>query len=360
MPVKNLFQKPFDEGTNTKLDIVRQYFEEWLPVFVAKKQPIWRTIQIFDFFAGQGKDKEGKDGSPLIFIQVIKSLKELILKNKLKIILHLNELNIDNFNILVENTSQQDDLFEIKTYNSDFKSTFDKLYLSMKGSANFLFFDQNGIKEITEPLFRQIVTLKQTDFLLFISSSYFKRFSNTDEFKKYFNFDRSFLENSHYYHIHRKVLEHYKLFIPSEKQYYLAPFSIKKERNIYGLIFGTHHTLGIEKFLNVCWKKDKLRGEANYDIDNEKINTTTPFLFDDLNIPQKIDIFEKGLHKQIFENNMKGIKEIYLYTLSEGFLYKDANKILIELKNKRKITFNDILITKNLHKLKKNEFIEIF
>ncbi|WP_118196903.1 three-Cys-motif partner protein TcmP [Albibacterium indicum] len=359
MPVKDLFKKPFDPGTATKLDILRQYFEEWLPVFVIRKKVIWRTIQVFDFFAGQGKDKEGNDGSPLIFIRTIQSLKHLIEKSEVQIILHLNELNLQNYEILLRNIAIEDKCIEIRTYNRDFKSIFEELHPTMKNTANFLFFDQNGIKEITEHLFKKIIELRQTDFLLFISSSYFRRFASTSEFRKYFNIEKDFIEKSHYFHVHRRVVEHYKSFIPQGKKYYLAPFSIKKAKNIYGLIFGTNHTLGIEKFLNVCWKKDELRGEANYDIDNEKINSSTPFLFDEFNRPQKVDIFERGLTKQILEKKVVSIKELYLYTLNEGFLYKDTNRVLIQLQKKRKIKFGGRLITKNLHKMDIDEHIEI-
>jgi len=34
MPVKDIFDKPFDEGTIIKLKIFQKYFEEWLPPFV--------------------------------------------------------------------------------------------------------------------------------------------------------------------------------------------------------------------------------------------------------------------------------------------------------------------------------------
>ena len=350
MPIKDLFEKAFDEGTNTKLEIVKKYFEEWLPVFVAREKPIWNTIQIFDFFAGRGTDKHGIDGSPLVFIKIIESLRDLIVRKELKVILHLNELNTNNYEALLKSIYNSG-FFEIRTYNQSFNLNFQDLYPSMKHSANFLFFDQNGIKEITKEIFEKIIELKKTYFILFISSSYFQRFSNTPEFKKYFNFDKLFMQNTHYYHIHRKVLQHYKSFIPANKKYFLAPFSIKKDRNIYGLIFGTNHTLGIEKFLKVCWRKDGLRGEANYDIDNEKISKGAPFLFDEMNKPLKIDVFEKGLINQIFDNNILSLKELYLYTLNEGFQYKDTNKVLFELKKSGKIYFNKGLITNNLHKV---------
>ena len=48
---KDLHNIPFDEGTKVKLSILREYIKEWLPVFLSKEEPIWKEINIFDFFA---------------------------------------------------------------------------------------------------------------------------------------------------------------------------------------------------------------------------------------------------------------------------------------------------------------------
>ena len=64
MPIRNLHEKPYDEGTQDKLDLYREYLREWLPVFM--NAAFVDTVQIFDFFAGPGNDKAGNPGSPLI------------------------------------------------------------------------------------------------------------------------------------------------------------------------------------------------------------------------------------------------------------------------------------------------------
>ncbi|TDQ08867.1 three-Cys-motif partner protein TcmP [Pedobacter metabolipauper] len=354
MAGKNLFRKPFDEGTIVKLKLYTDYLNEWAPVFLSKKVPIWKTIQIFDFFAGQGKDSLDNPGSPLIALEVIRSFEKLIIERELTVILHFNELEEEKYNALVECLEGCEGNFKIRTYKQDFQSLFNECYESMKESANFLFLDQNGIKEITSELFARIIVLKQTDFLFFISSSYFRRFANTPEFQKHFPFDPIEMQNIEYYHIHRKVLAHYKSLIPVGKTYYLAPFSIRKERNIYGLIFGTNHTLGIEKFLNVAWKNDKLRGEANYDIDSEKIDIRSPSLFPQFNIPSKRDVFEKNLTAKILSGEICKRNDAYLFTLNEGFLLKDANTVLKKLWNDKKIKSVIEYISTDLHKHKQD------
>ncbi|GGG99184.1 three-Cys-motif partner protein TcmP [Pedobacter zeae] len=354
MAGRNLFRKPFDEGTVVKLKIYTDYLKEWAPVFFSKKEPIWKTVQIFDFFAGQGKDSLNKPGSPLIALNVVRSFEKVILSRGLTVILHFNELEEDNYLSLRDCLAGIEGNFIIKTYNRDFKSLFNEYYESMKHSANFLFLDQNGIKEITSELFVKIIALKQTDFLFFISSSYFRRFANTPEFQKHFPFDPVEMQTIDYYHIHRKVLAHYKSLIPRNKVYYLAPFSIKKERNIYGLIFGTRHTLGIEKFLSVAWKNDRLRGEANYDIDSERINEQTPSLFPEFDIPSKREFFEKKLRQRILEGEIKMRNQAYLFTLNEGFLLKDANTVLRKMVAEKKIKSVIDYISTDLHKNRKD------
>jgi three-Cys-motif partner protein len=359
MPRKNIFEEPFDEGTLDKLSIYKEYLKEWLPVFVAKPKPIWKTVQIFDLFAGEGQDKDGASGSPLIAIEVINQYKELAIANGVKIILHLNELKKTAFQILKKNVLGLDVGFDIRVYNEKFETLFESLCLSMKDSANFLFLDQNGIKEITPALFTRITTLNQTDLLFFISSSYFKRFSVTPEFRKYFPFDKEEIKEIDHYHIHRLVLEHYKSIVNKATPYFLAPFSIKKNANIYGLIFGTNHSLGIEKFLKVSWKKDVLTGEANFNIDSENIDPRKPSLFPDFDKPDKRQLFEKNLTNLILNKNLVRRYDIYLYGLTEGFQMKDVNVVLRNLRSEDKIYFSFDLISSNLHKHKDQESLKV-
>jgi three-Cys-motif partner protein len=361
MAVKSIFDKPFDDGTKVKLSVFESYLEKWLPVFVSRQEIIWQNIQIFDFFSGMGKDENGELGSPLRTIKIVNSYCSYIKSKNLKIRLVFNELDPDYFQALQAHLSEikKACYYEIVLANKPFNVLFDEEYPQMTNSANFIFLDQNGIKEITHSVFKKIIALKQTDFLFFISSSFFKRFANTPEFKSYFPFDPTDIANTDYYHIHRKVLLHYKSIIPRTTRYFLAPFSIKKNSNIYGLVFGTPHTLGIEKFLSVAWKIDPITGEANYDIDNENISISKPFLFEEMNKPTKRQVFEVELEKNILNKTYKNNWDVYFSTLEEGFLLKDANTVLIKMKTAKKIDFDFKLISENLHKCSSPEPIKI-
>jgi hypothetical protein len=134
-------------------------------------------------------------------------------------------------------------------------------------------------------------------------------------------------------------------------------FKDEKESEI--LIFGTNHIYGLEKFLNVCWKHDKLTGEANFDIDNEKINLLSPSLFEQFNVPKKIQLFEESLKGKILSGKLKNDLEIYTYSLEEGFLPRHVNKVLDELKESKTIEFKFKLITNKVHKIKNSSSIII-
>jgi len=355
MSGKNLFRKPFDEGTIDKLEIFEDYFKSWLPVFVLQSTKY--EIQIFDLFGGEGKDVKGIYGSPMRILSILNDNKAQIKLNNAKIKVVINELEKEKYDILISNIESIADrsLYQLELYNDDFSKIFYEHYTSMKKSANFLFLDQNGIKQITETVFTDLIKLRQTDFIFFISSSYIKRFAEVEEFRKYLSFTKEHFEGKSYYHIHRIILNYYRSLIPSSMEYFLAPFSIKKPTGIYGLIFGSNHTYGIEKFLSVCWKHDKLTGEANFDIDNDKIDMQSPRLFPEMNVPSKRQVFERSLEKGILKGKLGTNIDVYTFTLNEGFLLKDANTVLKKLKESRKIDFSFKLISSKLHNESKSK-----
>jgi hypothetical protein len=71
MPIRNLHQKPFDEGTRDKLELYLENLCEWLPVFINGLSV--DILQIFDFFSGPGFDVGGNPGSPAITCDEIRN-----------------------------------------------------------------------------------------------------------------------------------------------------------------------------------------------------------------------------------------------------------------------------------------------
>lgn len=345
---RDIHKIPFDDGTKVKLAIFEDYLKEWLPVFLAKKEPIWKTINIFDFFAGPGSDINNYAGTPLIIKNELQFYFNNIVEKKLNVTLYLNEYDSEKYSQLLENVLPNDeDLrpYKIESESLDFKEAFENQFTKMGNAVNLLFLDQNGIKQISEEIFTKIVNLKQTDFLFFISSSTIKRFSEHPSIKQHINLDKDEIERTPYHKIHRLILEYYKSLIPTGKEYYLGSFTLKKNAGIYGLIFGSGHVLGIEKFINTCWKIDPERGEANFDIDDDKIIKGQYDIFGKLPIPKKVDLFEQDLEEQILSKKITTDKELYLFTLRNGFKASHTRKVLSKLFNDKKMEKQKIEIS---------------
>lgn len=364
----DIFNKGFDEGTKIKLYILRKYLQEWLPVFLSKKDKFWKDIFLFDLFAGEGKDTEGTIGSPLIILEELLPYCKTVKDENLNLHILFNEFDNKRFELLKQNVKNKlvecknTDLCPDKTHcslnisleNQEFKNLFISTFSKIKKTdklPRFMFLDQFGIKQITQDIFKQLVSLKRTDFIFFISSSFASRFAEQPEFKAYLNLSRQSFDITKPHHCHRVVFNYYKQLIPKETEYYLAPFSIRKGSNIYGLIFGTNHPLGIEKFLNICWGINPNTGDANYDIDNENIKPNEPHLFPEHDIPNKLQVFKSELKESIARGDIKTNVEAYRFTFEMGCLPKHANEVFKELRVMKTISNEFRTCSSNVHNL---------
>ena len=340
MSNSDFFDLPFDEETLTKLNLYEEYLRKWIPVFLATDRPFVNTVNIFDFFSGVGKDINGVFGSPLIALSVLMEYKGYVKRKDITVNLYLNDYDADYYDRLVKNVEDFNyDKININVIinNLDFKVAYENLKKNFVKSANLIFLDQFGVKYVDRELFQELITFKTTDIIFFVSSSTFKRFSRDENINTIIGLTNDKVQNLKPSEIHRTIKNQYESFIPEGKQYWLAPFSIKKGTNIYGLIFGSGHPLGIEKFLEVCWNKDTLTGEANFDIEGSSIDPGAPSLFAHMNVPTKIQDFENELEKAIFARALKSDREIYSFMLRNGFLGLHVKPVIQKLKTKKMI-----------------------
>jgi three-Cys-motif partner protein len=68
---RGFHEKEFDHATLFKLRIFRQYAREWISVLLTRSSRQFSHLNIYDFFAGPGKDAAGNIGSPLIMLEEI-------------------------------------------------------------------------------------------------------------------------------------------------------------------------------------------------------------------------------------------------------------------------------------------------
>lgn len=330
----NLFREPFDEGTMRKLYLYRHYVEAWLPVFMHQSLD---RIQIFDFFAGQGNDSEGKPGSPLIALHQIRSAQDGYFKPTPPppIHLYLNEFKKCNFEHLCEVCSKCQDIGSTTIHysNKDFNVVFGEWLplMQSKNVANLVFLDQNGVKFITPEVFRAITSIQRTDFLFYISSSHINRFKDDPNIVGRTPVTAEDLAKMNGKNVHRIVRDAYRRLLPYPDAYYLAPFSIKKGGNTFGLIFGSGHPLGMEKFLALAWRVDPLTGEADFDIDEDHIVLGQPSLFPEFDKPTKKRKFHDSFRRGIQSGELKTTRDAYLYTLQEGFPAEEARIVVSQM-----------------------------
>lgn len=357
----NFFDEPFDDETLLKLEIYKDYLNEWLPVFLVPEKPQTRKVNIFDFFSGAGTDSLGRKGSPLIALEAISTERYLssIASKKLEVTFYFNDYDEGYISRLKESIAELNcnASLHIRISCLDFQDCYHSLRACMQDAANFVFLDQFGVECVTKEIFVELISSPMTDILFFISSSHFNRFYWHDTFKKVLDISKQELEENDFFHIHNLVVKKYRQFIPSNQQYFLAPFSIKKSSTINGLIFGSRHLLGIEKFLKVGWSKDKKRGEANFDIDKEKLEIGENSLFPEYFVPKKIELFEQNLKEFVLKNRNINEKDVFVFTLQNGCLGSHAKLPLEKLKKEGKITYDgQLALTYSTLKTRQNVF----
>lgn len=369
---KDINKKNFDDGTSLKLEIFRECFKEWLPVFI--HNPFAKKNFIYDFFAGSGKDFSGNYGSPLILFEEAKGENQMYCNNaephnvvfafnekvKLKNI-ELQE-NVNKFvRNCLNNCQRKECVYEYHFGNYDFKEAFNRHnvieILNNKSYGKFVLLDQYGFKEVDNDVFQTLISAPMTDFIFFISSSFIKRFKEHESVKKYIETEKIKFDEAEPKECHRIMANYFNSMIPKQKEYYLHHFTIKKGSNYYGLIFGTGHTFGMEKFLKVCWQKDKLAGEANFDLNNDFQIGTLFYTEDNTN---KIERYVDELTKKILAKEIKNNLEALKFTLKSGILPKSyidkIDKIIIS--NNIQIKGNYNKKASNIHKLSNKDIYE--
>jgi three-Cys-motif partner protein len=361
----DIHAEKFDDATQIKLKILKDYLKEWLPVFLRKREKYWTDITIYDFFAGEGYDSNGTPGSPIIILQELLEYQADIKDGKLNLKVILNDIDSEKIKKLNSIVNKDNYNFKIKILNQDFTVLFNELYPEMVKFQNarlprFMFIDQYGVKYVTKDIFEKLAELKRTDFLFFISSHFVKRFSELDEFKKYIKISKQDFDVTKPYQCHRVVFNYFKSMIPENKELYLAPFSLQKENNsnVYGLIFGSHNLLGIEKFLKLAWKLDGNAGEANFNIDEAIVEGQTFDLFNPDTRAKKLQYFDKELKELIKSNKISTLKEVYSFSFNYGCLPIHANEVLKGLRNSGSIKKDIKLVSSNIHKLEGNIYLK--
>lgn len=334
MPTEEIEDKPYSEGTLTKLAIFEMYARAWLPVFTSAPNPLWKKLHLFDFFAGRGRDCEGTAGSPVRLLKEVAERQSEIRGKAMQVTVTACDGDVEKVQSLREYVAAEKLVppgIQFDSQPGEFADTFAKYLpiLKDRDTACLVLLDQYGFKEIDPDVFKELTACPTTDILLFVSTHYLHRFAEHPIVRRYIQLERA----ADYYHAHRAVLEWYRSQVPPGIEYYLAPFSFRKGSNVYCVIFGSSHPRGMEQFLTVAWQKDKLNGEADYDLNREDFNDIAPFLpMDMFEKPKKKQVFEASLEQAIRARKLLTETDLYLFCLENGMLPSHASPVLAKLK----------------------------
>jgi three-Cys-motif partner protein len=347
MGSKNIHLEPFDRGTITKLEIFEDYAQAWIPTFVM--QPRFSEIHIFDFFSGPGYDSNNVAGSPIRILKKINEQLGNILLKKTKIILHFNEFEPtkkdqqkfemlqENCGAYIEKNSKFKYFLTVNYYNENAEQLFFKLLPIIDKFPSLVYLDQNGVKFISQEYVNELEKLNTTDFIYFVSSSFFKRYGKTDEFRKALEIDVKELETEEYRNMHRLIYNKIKSRLPNKTELKLFPFSIKKNANIYGIVFGAKNYAAVDKFLNIAWKRNSLNGEADFDIDEDTTKNQL-FLFDGKQMT-KIEKFQNDLEAELLLREYISNKAVLLYAYENGHIPQHAVEVVKRMKKEGKLNY---------------------
>ncbi len=336
---KHSFHKePYDAATLTKLAIFESYAEAWIPVFTSRPEPRFSEIHLFDFFSGPGNDSEGELGSPLRLLRQLKTYHvsgRLHGWSKVAIHVHFSDAHqgkCDELAALLSLPQWQIPGVSCSVKCLRFAEALALHHQRLRDAdlPKLLIIDPFGVNDVTDEVFARLVAFPRADFIFFLPSATLNRFRDHASIKV--KIERP--EDS--YDVHRAAFDHFRALAP--RDYFLGRFSIKKPRgNIYGLIFGSGHPRGIQKFLDVAWGNDTIRGEANFDIDREDVSADAPLLALPELRPRKIQGFEDDLEHALRAGLVRDESDLIRIAIEAGMALKHCAPVLKKLKDERVI-----------------------
>ena len=347
MAIIDHHSKPFDEGTLTKLELFEAYAQEWIPTFVMSKHS---NIWIFAFFARPGYDLNGVPGSPIRLLHQINNQIGNIFQKNIKINVCFNEYDKQKYTLLQNacdtyvkthkdlKRALENRLLRIELRNCDLANLFPKTIPIISKYPSLVYLDQNGIKFLADSYLLELEKSETTDFLYYVSSSYILRFGNTPEFQKILSIDIEKAKQFPYKYIHEELLKLLRTKLPVSTKLSLYPFTIKKKANVYGVIFGSSHPRGVEKFLRTAWEINNTNGSANFDIDND-VSKIQLDIFERKQL-NKVERFKHLLREEILNKHITNNKEAFDFTLQQGHITPHATDAVRALKREKLISYD--------------------
>lgn len=343
------------QHSEAKVELLESYLSVYLNI-LHRAQGI-NTIYLYDLFAGEGIYDNGKKGSPLVILEVIKNHYFSNNKDCPHINILINEPRISEIEpgtLKIERIKREADKifnppkvtreFDELGYNEVIKNVLGDIENMTSNERALLFIDPWGYSQVKFEDIISIMKSGRVELILFLPIYFMYRFANKslsdDDFPsgvKLEAFLRNIFENE------QPDLTDQEAFIDSIKESfrkrsvskYVDTFVIERSKGqLFSLFFFTNHLRGAEKMLEAKWRLDDSRGKG-FRID-EVPNQSALFKgVEGSNYPRLMLDYIK-------ENELVTNSDIYDFGLRKGFLPKHSNKVLKKLKKDNKIVIESL------------------
>jgi three-Cys-motif partner protein len=342
--------------TEAKLKFFGEYIKRYLRIIIRSKY--YSRINLFDLFCGTGIYKNGKEGSPIIAFEIIKNLKDELLKYTTEISMYVNDSDtrkVDNVKKIIESLNNEN-ICNVEYHNDEFIDTLPqvlgKLNCYKYSTKNLLFIDPYGYKDIHKNHIEYLLENGKTEIVLFIPISHMHRFQgiaikdyNNPKYIKLRDFIHEFFPSDHPIRIGKvsvkKFIRYIKDSLSYSNKYYTSSYFIQRDNsNFNALFFITPNIFGLEKIIEVKWELDPIDGSGfRKNLDSNQYQLDGFFDFK----------FANDIENLIKRGNIDN-SELYRYTLINNYLPKHTNKVLKALQSENKINVFDIELNKEARK----------
>ncbi len=330
------------EHSKAKVALYGEYLKKYLNILC--NVPFIDQIFLFDLFCGEGMDREGNYGSPLVALEAISKLDHgrckqinVIFNDMYKSEIDSDKYKVDRIRELSRNFNLPGTT-QIRYEKEPFSVIFPSTVQTMKGnlkSRGLFFIDPYRYKEIVNVLedIKQLINYRNTELILFLPTSFMHRFAESSYYsdapgnepiKKFTK--TLFKVKPHFEDITdfiNQTKDKLKEFLELE---YITTFSIQRDpQNVYCLFLITTKIRGFEKMLEAKKKLDPTRGSGHRILSEEFT------LFKDFDLRKKTPLIEKFIKEHDYVDN----KQLYRFCLKNELVGSEINSILNEWQQTR-------------------------
>jgi three-Cys-motif partner protein len=331
------------EHSEIKVKLLKLYLEKYINILALAKGV--NTVEVYDLFCGEGIYNNGKEGSPVIILRLIKDIYYKAKKSStVKFNCNFNDYDNSKItklsNYILEKKLHYSEMGTLNYYNEDYQIIKEKITKSKKisGIKRFIFIDPYGYKNISMNDIEGFIADKNTEVLLFLPTQFMYRFEKKSTPESLYNFltevmteDELGTSNSGVDFIH-KLRDGFGNKL--KNKHHVDSFIITRNVNeFFALFFFTSHLYGFEKFLEAKWSIDEEEGRG-WSPKFEEVD-----LFSTIEVQAKTDKFEENLIS--FLSQSRSNIEIHHFTIENRHLTTHSVQILKKLQNSNNLIVNN-------------------